>query len=309
MYNDKIKVANKIISYDDLYDIFTKMHEKILHYQKVSNQEEKQNKILDYKYQKWTFKDNSSHLTFDVDFYDDTSIKFDNYSNFIGIFNNRLSEIKSIYVHFSLNYNTQEENRESKWYHQRISMWIYETKAEIDVDLSSEDKKVDDIYELIKNKVLTAPEKYDRVIRKKSTISTVVGLAIGLIPAMIISILLLYVPTIRQLFAMSYVLFPICSFVIAFVIGGIIASSKLDKLYRNINPEQKYAGYDSNKGSSIYKDDIDKYVETSEILIGKNVDNLRCRQQIIDYYEKYKKYIPIELIILVVLSIIVLFFK
>lgn len=209
MYNDTIKVANKIISYDDLFDIFTKMYEKLTYYKKISNSEEMQNRMLNYKYQRWTFKDSNSCLSFEVNFYDDTQIKFDNYNNFISIFNTRLEEIKSIYVHFSFSYSTQEEGRGNEWYNQHINMWIYESKAEIDVSLSSKDNKLNDIYELIKTKILNAPEKYDDVIKKKSKIMTIVGLAIGLIPALIISTLLLFVPTVRQIFASSYVLYPI----------------------------------------------------------------------------------------------------
>ena len=34
MYKDTIKVANKIISYDDLFEIFSKMQEKLVYYKK-----------------------------------------------------------------------------------------------------------------------------------------------------------------------------------------------------------------------------------------------------------------------------------
>lgn len=49
MYNDTIKVANKIIKAEDLYDIFTKMQEKLLEYQKLSNIKERQNDSLEWK--------------------------------------------------------------------------------------------------------------------------------------------------------------------------------------------------------------------------------------------------------------------
>lgn len=307
MYNDTIKVANKIISYDDLFDIFSKMQEKLVHYRKISANEEMQNRMLEHHYQKWTFKDEGCSLKFDVNFYDDTNISFDNYNNFISIFHNRLHEIKSIWIRYNLSYSATTMDGKTEYYRQHIYMNIYETKADIEVSLNSSDNKMEDIYELIKNKVLNAPVKYDKVIRKKSMINTVVGLAIGFIPALVISTLLLFVPTIRQVFAASYVLYPICSLVLAFLIGGTIGSTKLDRLYKNITPEQKYAGYDSDSGKSIYKDDIDKYVETSEILIGKNVDNLQCRKEIIANYDKYKKYIPYEISVMLLLSIITLF--
>ena len=40
MYKDTIKVANKIISYNDLFEIFSKMQEKLLECKKISNNEE-----------------------------------------------------------------------------------------------------------------------------------------------------------------------------------------------------------------------------------------------------------------------------
>lgn len=307
MYNDTIKVANKIISYDDLIEIFTQMNEKLIYYKKINNIEEKKNHMLDYNYQNWSFKDNGSKLQFDVDFYDDTQIKFDNYNNFISIFNSRLEEIKSIYVHYSLNYSVDSEESKYGYYNQHINMWIYEYKMDINVSLSSEDKKIEDIYELIKNKVLTSPIKYDEVIKKKNSIITIVGLAIGFIPALVLTTLLIFVPAIRQIYISGYVIYPIACLVLAFFIGGTISSAILDKYYKNIVPEQKYAGYDSNKGASIYKDDIDKYVTTSEILIGKNVHNLECRKKIKSYKEKYKKWIPYELGIMALISVVVLF--
>ncbi len=305
MYNDTIKVANKIITDEDLLEIFAQMNEKLIEYKKINDNEEKKNHMLAYNYQNWSFKDNGSCLQFEVDFYDDTQIKFDHYNNFISIFNTRLEEIKNIYVHYGLNYSVEIENQKHEYYHQYINMWIYEHKMDIEVSLSSEDKKIDAIYELIKNKILTAPEKYDDVIKKKSSITTRVGLAIGFLPALILTSAFIFIPTIREIYATGYIIYPLVCLIIAFLIGGIIGSSLLDKYYKKIVPEQKYAGYDSNKGTSIYKDDIDKYVTTSEILIGKNVQNLECRQKIKAYKEKYQKWLPYEIGIMLLISILV----
>ncbi len=309
MYNDTLKVANKIITYDDLLEIFSKMQEKLINYKKINDREEIKNRMLEYKYQNWTFRDNGSRLHFDVNFYDDTQIKFDNYNNFISIFNNRLDEIKNIYVNFSLNYSIELEGQKHEYYNQHINMTIYEERMNIDVSLNSNDKKIDDIYELIKNKVLEAPEKYDEVIKKKGSITTTVGMTIGFIPAIIVATLLVFIPTVRHIYAAGYLVFPIVSILLAFIIGEAIGSSLLDEYYKNIVPEQKYAGYDSTNYKSIYKDDIEKYVTTSEILIGKNIHNLENRNQIKAYRTKYKKWIPYEIGIMILLSIIVIFLK
>ncbi len=307
MYNESIKVANKIITSDDLLEIFSMMNEKLKYYQKISNTEAMQNKMLEYSYQKWSFKDNGSSLVFTVNFYDDTSIKFDNYENFIGIFNSRLDEIKDIYVRFYLTYDVKNEY-DKNYYHESIIMWIYENKMNIDVSLDSKNKKMDDVFELIKNKVLTAQPKYDDVIKNKNLITFKVGLSLGLIPGLIITTLLLIIPIVREVFSNTFVLYPICVLILAFFIGFTIGNNILSSLYSKISPEKKYAYYDTSKGKSVYKDDIDQFVGTSEILIGKNADNLICRRKIIEIHDKYKGYILPEIGILIVLSIIVLFF-
>ena len=177
-------------------------------------------------------------------------------------------------------------------------------KIEVNVSLDSEDEKTNHIYEMIKNKIQNAPEKYDEIISRKSSIMFNVGIAVAFIPAIIACILLLFVPTIRILFATGIVLLPIVCCMIAFVLSGTMASWKLDDLYESIVPKKKYKN--NKKG---YKDDIEDFTNTSEILIGKNTHNFEKRNQIRTIYNKYKKYIPYEIGVLIILSIIVVFLK
>ena len=308
MYNDTIKAENKIISSDDLTQIFQLMGETLKKYLKVSQQEEMQNRMLDTPYQNYTFKDEGSKMKVIVDFYDNTNITFDNYDNFMGIFYSRIDEIKTMDVHYTLSYTviTPEPNRSRNFYSQSIQMHINENKLDITLNLKSEDPKLDEVYNLIKNKVLSAPEKYDDVIRRKNKITNTVAFGVGLIPGMVIAILLLFVPVVNNIFFKGYVVYPIVAVFLAYMIGSMFSSSKLDKYYNPIMPNKKYAGYDSTNYKSIYKDDIDSFVGTSEILIGKKVNNLENRRMIRTEYEKYKALIPKELIALLVATVIVI---
>lgn len=301
MYNDAVKVANKIISYNDLLDIFNKINEDLNNYLKISKSETLKNEPLQYGYQKWSFKDNGSNLKFTINFYDNTEIKFDNYNNFISIFNTRLEEIKTIYVYYYLAYSSTNLEGKLDYHHQSIAMYIYERKIELNISLESNDNKMNDVYEMIKNKIQTAPERYDNIIRNKSSIYWKVGTAIAFIPSIIFCTLLLFIPSLRIIMGKSYVLFPICTEMLTFLLSSMFASMKLDDLYKNIIPKKRYVSYE--KG---YKDDIDKYLQDSEILIGKNVHNMDDRKEITRIYDKYKKYIPYEIIALVIMSIIVI---
>jgi hypothetical protein len=308
MYNDTIKAENKIISSDDLTQIFQLMGETLKKYLKVSQQEEMQNRMLDTPYQNYTFKDEGSKMKVTVDFYDNTNITFDNYDNFMGIFYSRIDEIKTMDIYYALNYTvmTPAPNRSRNFYTQSIQMHINENKLDITLNLKSADPKLDEIYNFIKNKILNAPEKYDEVIRNKNKIINTVSFGAGMIPGIVITSLLLFIPVVNNIILKGYVVYPIVAVILSYMIGSMISSSKLDKYYETIVPSKKYAGYDSTNYKRIYKDDIDSFVGTSEILIGKKINNLDNRRMIKKVYEKYKGLIPKELIALLIVTVIVI---
>ena len=308
MYNDTIKAENKIISSDDLAQIFQLMGETLKKYLKVSEQEEMKNRMLDISYQSYTFKDEGSKIKVIVDFYDNTNITFDNYDSFMGIFYSRINEIKTMDVYYTLNYTVMnpEPNRSRDYYTQSIQMHINENKLSIDLNLKSEDPKLDDVYKFIKNKILNAPEKYDDIIKNKNKIMNTITFATGLIPGMVMAALLLFAPYVNNIIFKGFVVYPLIVLFIAYLIGSMIASSKLDKYYETIMPSKKYAGYDSTNNERIYEDDIDSFVSSSEILIGKKVNNLDYRRIIKKEYEKYRGLIPKELVALLIVTIIII---
>ena len=305
MYNDTIKVANKIISDTDLFEIFDMMNNELEKYRQLCRQETMQNEKYEREYQHWTVKNFDGEFKCTINFYDDTNITFDNYNNFIGIFNNRLHEIKDLWIRYNYSYWIQNGTQNDS-IHQHINMTIYENKMDIDVNLSSADKKMDDVYTMIKNKILAAPERYDRIVKKKSSISNKVAFASGIIPAMVILACLAFIPVIRQVYGMTFVLYPIGAVILGYMIGGTLFGGHLDKLYSTIVPEKKYAGYDTTNHKSIYTDDVDSYINKSEIIIGKNIDNIKNRKEIAEIEEKYSSKIPTEIIALLVISVIMI---
>ena len=305
MHNDTIKVANKIITADCIYEILQRMNDDIIKYQQLEKQEAIQNERYEREYQHWTVKDFSGSMSASFNFYDDTTVRVDNYNEIITIYNNRLEEIRNMDVGCSYSYTIMGDGH-NEYVHQRIDLLIYEQKMNIDVKLSSADTIMNDLYQMIKDRILTAPPRYDEVIKKKTSITNKIGFAVGFIPATILAFLPIFIESVRKFYGMTFVVYPILVIILAFVIGNTIMASKLGHLYKSIAPEKKYAGYDAKRGSSIYKDDIDKYVEQSEIHIGHNANALRCREEIKELDEKYSHFIPMELLILGVISIVVI---
>ena len=308
MYNDTIKAENKIISNQDLTDIFGLMGDTLKKYLKIYEMEERQNSVLDHSNQKYSFKDNGSRFKATIDFYDDTTITIDNYDNFASVFYNRGSEIKSLDVFFYLDYQVVNPlaNPKYQYYNQSIIMYIKETKMEIVIKLDSKDNKLNEVYDFIKNKILSAPTKYDFIIKDRNKIYSTVAFSTGLIPASIISIIPLFIPSINMLFFRGYIVYPIVALILSYLIGMIISSNKLDIYYKNLMPEKIYDGYDRETGKSIYKDDIKKYTDTSEIGFGKYLNSLENRENIKKMYEKYKSKLLTGIIVLLAITVLVI---
>lgn len=307
MHNDTIKVANKIITKDVLLEIFEKMHSELIGCNEIYEEEVKKNEGLNYKEKQWTLKNYSGSLKFDVNFHDDTSAVIDDYDYFISVFNKRLSEIKSVYVTYSIFYWEESglNDFQDKCIHQKITMYIRENAADIDSILSSKSSIMVDTYSFIKEKILTAPKKYNKIIKNKFRIIMTIEFAVGFIPAIILSIFMLFSSSMRSIFTNGMVLYPAATILLGFLFGQVLYSGKMAHLYENISPERIYAGYNKSTYKSIYKDDIKDYTEKSEILIGKNYNNLKDRKTIKKLYNKYKKYLPIELLIILIMSIVV----
>lgn len=306
MYNDTITVANKIITDKDLLEIFQMMNDDLEENIEIAKKETIENEKYESNYQHWTVKQFSGNYNCTFNFHDDTSIKVDNYSDLLEVFHNRQNEIKSMWILYSYSYWIQDGEKQD-YISQRINLAIYENSMNINFDLSSEDEKMNNIYQLIKEKILKAPTRYSRIIRKRRFISNKMYLAFGLIPSLILCTLLLFVPAIKEIFSNFFILYPITVLLFGFLLGSLLLGSKLQGLYSTLIPNQKYERFDMNKNKSIYKDDTNEYLSKGEIIIGKNTKNIKKRKEIIRMEKKYNKYIPVELFILVIISIFVLF--
>ena len=306
-FDETIKCENKIIKSEDLKDIINLMYDTYNKYMLISTKEIEKNKNFDFDEKEFTFKDNGSSLKYRIDFHDNTNAQIDNTEEFLHLYETRLHEIKSFDVMFHLNYDvaTPKPNKMSDYRSQYICIYIRENSMNIDIKLNSTDDKISNIYRKIKEVVLTAPPKYDDIVKNRMGISLLTSFGYGLIPSIAICTLLCLSETLRTVFVSSVVLYPILCLFIGLILGELIQMVILKPLYEPIKPEQKYEGY--KDGQSVYSDDVDSYTNKSEILIGKNVNNLTYREKITSIYNKAKTFILIDLIVMGIISIIIVF--
>ena len=307
-YDTTIKAANRIIANTDIRKIFEEMYKTLQKYQAISAVEKKRNEKYDSDDQEASFIDESSKMTFEVNFTDSTESRLDNYDEFMNVFDTRLKEIKSIYVSYSLNYSVRKPKTPTKekiynYENQSIHLLIYPDKFEIETKLKSDDRKLDNIYNLIRNIVTSSPVKYDKLIKKRSLYQILIGISFCLIPSTILCLVLLANESLREsIFEYAY-LFPLMCLGIAFAMSSLVFI-KLSSMYKSIIPDQRYAGL-SKDMKSTYVDDVDDFTKKSEVIIGKNYKNLEIRKSLNDMISLCKKLILPELGGVGIVSIII----
>jgi len=303
MYNEAIDFSNKIVSNEDLYRLFEAINNNYNELKKIYEKEVIENERYESAYQKWTLKGFSGSIHTTVNFYDSASISFDDYASFISIYNERLSDIKYIHFSFRLYYYSQD----GEYISQGVSLDVYEDKINVDFNIKTSDDKMREIYNLIQEIKNNSPERYDRTIKKRGFIISKCGVSVGLVFSIIICTVLIIVESIRNIYASGYVVYPLATLFLGFALGIALFSNLYRSLYKTIIPNQKYVGYNSSSNKSIYKDDVENYINKCEVTIGHNINNIKIREVILEKEKMSTKMIFIELLVILIISIVVLF--
>ena len=89
-----------------------------------------------------------------------------------------------------------------------------------------------------------------------------------------------------------------------YYLGNIFSYWYIISIYRPLLPEAKYAGYNSSTYKSVYKDDIDNYIEHSEVHFGQFWDAEKRRTKIEKIYKITSKIVLVQLLISIILFLI-----
>lgn len=304
-------ISNKIITANDLQRIFDEINSCLTKAQQQFDAEATQNHYLPRDSQSWSMQFFYTTLNVSVTFSDHTERAYDNYRDFIDTFKHRPGSIKRISLLSSIHYTDSRKydsasGTGSHHVNARLSLFINEDSLSIRYEDTGGSHMLDSAYILIQSIISQAPGRYDRTIKSHDFINTKIGFAMTAIPIAILMALLCIVPTMRSIYAHTYVLYPLATLSIAVVVGAFIGTNRTERFYRNLLPRQHYERYDRDKHRLVYSDDISGYTEKGEVLIGKNVDNLRNRQSIQALEKKNLIVIPVCLVVTAILSIVVI---
>ena len=182
---------------------------------------------------------------------------------------------------------------------------IYENSFDISIALDSSNREMVDLFDYIKTAINKAPKKYDFVIKNKRKICFSYILELGNIIGIILSTILICLPPVfSMMISGCWILYPLFCLILGYLIGTIIFSNTMDNLYKNIDMEKIYDGYNPNTFESKYKPDKQSYINSSEVIIGKNINNISDRKKIKKLYLDKKKYIKFELLVIAFITLL-----
>ena len=178
----------------------------------------------------------------------------------------------------------------------------------IDVQTTNQEREANNIYSTIMNTLEDNEDRLNKTIKHRKIRIQSFCISVGIILSYILYIVLRMN---MNKFPIEIVTYLTNKYVIVFgqwfvaiLLGNIFSYWYILSIYRPLLPEAKYAGYNSSTYKSVYKDDIDNYIEHSEVHFGQFWDAEKRRTKIEKIYKITSKIVLVQLLISIILFLI-----
>lgn len=307
------KVINKQIPLRSITDIANYLEDYKEKWDKIFKQENEKNKNKPFGEKNYEYENGYTNLKYTIEFHNGKNITESDYNWFVG----NLSEprmIKGIELQMSISYNTRSQASNYNDIRNNINVTVYfrdcggELKysdVTINVDTTNQENEAHNIYSTIMNTLENNPDRYDNTIKHRKIRIQCFTISVGIILSYILFIVLKIneskiTPFLADYMSNKYVIV-FGQWFIAILLGNIFSYWYILSIYKPLLPQAKYAGYNSSTYKSKYIDDVDDYIEHSEVHFGKFWDAEKRRTKIEKIYKVTNKIILVQLLISVIL--------
>lgn len=300
------KVVNKQIPIETIIEVADYLEDFKEKYSKKFEIEENRNRDIPYVEKNWEYENGRTTINYIIEFKNGKNIKESNYNWFIGNLE-QLDNIKSISIDLYVSFYTKKANSTINDIYNKINVSLYfrEYSVSIDVDTSEQENEAHNLYSEVMNILENNEDRYNKTMKFRKIRVQCFTVSIGIVLSYIIYLLLrININTIPQILSEyinnKYVLV-FGQWFIAILLGNILSYWYMMSLYRPLLPDTRYSRYDSSANKAIYRDDIDDYIEHSEVQIGRNWDAKKRRNKIEKIYKITNKIILVQLIISIIM--------
>ena len=288
-----IKTANYIENYKEKYD-------------RKFEIEENKNRNIPFGEKIWEYENGSTKINYTIAFKDGKNITESDYNWFISSLDNP-SIIKSIIIDLYISYYTKNNNTNINDIYNKINLSLYynENNVTIDIDTTNQEKEAHNVYSELINILENNKERYDKTIKYRGIRTQCFTISIGILLSYILFFILKinennFSPIFKECFNNKYFLI-LGQWIIAIVLGNLLSAWYISLLYKTLLPERKYVGYDYSSNRGKYSDDLEDYINYSEVHFGKYFDANKRREKIEKIYKITSKILIVQLIISIVL--------
>ncbi len=310
------KVVNKQIPLKSIVDVANYLKDYKNRYDNIFEQEKIKNKDLPFGEKNYEYENGDTSLKYTVRLRNGKDMTELDYDWFISQLN-KPEAIEEIGLYLTVSYYTKygKENYNDQLNSIIItvtfrdaSMNLKYSDVYIDVRTVNQENEAHSIYSVVMNMLEDNQDRYDKTIKNRKIRIQSFCIAVGIVLSYILFLILrinadslpIYIAT--SLTNKYVIVFG--QWFVAILLGNIFSSWYILSLYKTLLPEKKYVGYDTSASKSIYKDDIERYIEHSEVHIGKYFDAGKRRNKIEKIYKVTSKIVLIQLFISVILFFI-----
>ena len=311
------KIVNKQIPIQKIVDIANYFEDYKEKYEKLFEKDKEKNKNLPFGEKNPEYDNGSSEITYTISFHNGQTINEKDFNWFVGNLSNT-KMIKEIEISISIRYFGRSEKDDFNSEYNSINasvdfrdagMELQYSDVIIDINTTNQEREANNIYSTIMNTLEDTEDRYNNTIKHRKIRTQCFTISVGIILSYILYVLLRInieqLPSVLTEYMNNKYFLVFGQWFVAIVFGNVLSYWYMLSLYKPLLPYAKYAGYDSTTYKSKYKDDVDDYLEHSEVHFGKFWDAEKRRNKIEKIYKVTRIIVLVQLLISVMLFFII----
>lgn len=303
------KVINKQIPLETIVKVANYLEKYKEEYDRKFELEQNKNKNIPYGEKQWEYENGNTTINYTIEFKNGKNIKESDYNWFAQNLN-QPSIIKSIAIDLYVSFYTKGPNNTINDIYNKINVSLYfrEFDVTIDVDTTNQENEAHNLYLEVMNILEDNEDRYNKTMKHRKIRTQCFTISVGIILSYILyAIIKLNIskmsPFVNEYLNNKYFLI-FGQWLIAILLGNIFSYWYILSIYRPLLPNTKYTGYNYSTGKGNYTDDVDDYVEHSEVHFGKYWDAEKRRKKIEKIYKVTRIILLVQLVISAILFLI-----
>lgn len=295
------KVLNKQIPLETIVKVADYLEDYKDEYDKKFELEMNKNKNLPYEEKKWEYENGSTSINYTIELKNGKTMKEKDYNWFVGNLNNPKA-IKSISIDIYISFFTQGSNGKINDLYNKIGVSLYfrEKDCSIDVNTTNQESQAHNLYSTLMNILEDNKDRYDKTMKHVGIRTQSFTISIGIILSYILFIVLRInankIPSILNAYMNNKYILVFGQWFVAILLGNLFSYWYIYRIYKPLLPETKYVGYNYSANKGMYKDDVDEYVNHSEIHFGMYWDAEKRRNKIEKIYKVTRIVLLVQLL-------------